>query len=195
MNDAIQLDALPGLQVRILGPDDAGILSAYLERNIPFHRQWSPVPPPGFFTEEVQRERLIRSAELRRDDREYRFGVFSMQTADSVSGGLIGTITLTNIVRGVFQNGCLGYSVDAAECNRGVTTSALRAVIRHAFTDLELHRLEANVLPRNAASRRVLLKCGFTHIGRSPRMLKINGVWEDHDMFMILADAPSGTAA
>ena len=70
---------------------------------------------------------------------------------------------------------------------RGREMRAL-VVIGVDVADLGLHRLEANVMPRNTPSIALLLRCGFQKIGMSPRMLKINGVWEDHDMFMILED-------
>ena len=64
--------------------------------------------------------------------------------------------------------------------NKGYATQAVAAVVRYAFETLRLHRIEANIMPRNKASRRVAEKCGFREEGASPRYLKINGVWEDH---------------
>ena len=43
-----------------------------------------------------------------------------------------------------------------------------------------LHRLEANVMPKNKASLRVLEKNQFVNEGISKYYLNINGVWEDH---------------
>ena len=45
---------------------------------------------------------------------------------------------------------------------------------------LGLHRIEGNVMPRNAASLRVLAKNHFVNEGLSKHYLKINGRWEDH---------------
>lgn len=59
-------------------------------------------------------------------------------------------------------------------------TQAVEAVTQMAFTQLNLHRIEANVMPRNTASLGVLQKCGFEHEGVAKKYLKINGVWEDH---------------
>jgi ribosomal-protein-alanine N-acetyltransferase len=169
--------------VRLIDPADAEALTDYLVRNREPHREWSPIPPPGFFTVEFQRARLQRVAELQREEREFRFGIFTGEDRSHLAG----TISLTAVERGVFQNGRLGYSTDAAHQRRGLMTAGVRHVVGYAFGSLGLHRLEANVIPRNTPSHRVMQKCGFTRIGFSPRMVMINGVWEDHDMYMILA--------
>ena len=56
----------------------------------------------------------------------------------------------------------------------------MNAVVEFAFRGLQLHRMEANILPRNAASLALAKKCGFSEEGRSPEYLSINGVWEAH---------------
>jgi ribosomal-protein-alanine N-acetyltransferase len=72
---------------------------------------------------------------------------------------------------------------------KGYTTAAVRAVVRYAFEDLELHRVEAACQPDNIASQRVLLKAGFTEEGRARAYLKIAGQWRDHILFGIVNDA------
>lgn len=59
-------------------------------------------------------------------------------------------------------------------------TEAVKAVTDYAFGTLNLHRVKANVMPRNKASLRVLEKVGYRNEGLTIRYLKINGVWEDH---------------
>jgi [ribosomal protein S5]-alanine N-acetyltransferase len=168
--------------LRLLELGDAAALAEYYDRNREFHRVWSPVPPPGFFTTEHQRQRVFASLQLRDRGQEFRFGIF---TDDDT---MVGSINLTAIERGVFQNGRFGYSVDGEHQRRGLITEKLREVMAFAFNELDLHRLEANVMPHNEASRRVMQKCGFMNIGYSPKYLKINGKWEDHEMYMILKE-------
>ena len=64
--------------------------------------------------------------------------------------------------------------------------AAIRAVVRYAFEDLELHRVEAACQPDNMASRRVLEKAGFAQEGVARAYLKINGAWRDHLLFAIV---------
>ena len=73
---------------------------------------------------------------------------------------------------------------------RGVATHALAALLRIAFDELRLHRVQAAVMPRNTPSIRVVEKCGFALIGLSPRYLCINGVWEDHLLFATTVEQP-----
>ena len=57
---------------------------------------------------------------------------------------------------------------------------AVEMLVRYAFEELKLHRIEANVMPRNAASLRILEKNDFVNEGLSKYYLRINGIWEDH---------------
>lgn len=93
---------------------------------------------------------------------------------------VIGTIALNNIVRGCFHSCFLGYSLDKDYINNGYMTKAVNEVVEYAFNVLKLHRIEANVMPRNIASKKVLEKCGFIEEGYAKNYLYINGVWEDH---------------
>jgi len=61
-------------------------------------------------------------------------------------------------------------------------------VLAFAFDSLALHRVEVNIVPRNAASRRVVEKLDLRSEGVSLRMLEIDGVWEDHMRFAITAE-------
>jgi [ribosomal protein S5]-alanine N-acetyltransferase len=56
-------------------------------------------------------------------------------------------------------------------------------IVRVAFEELELHRVEAGTLVDNVASQRVLEKNGFTRIGLARRYLRIAGAWRDHILF------------
>jgi len=96
-------------------------------------------------------------------------------------GELAGAINLTNIVMGAFRSGYLGYYAFAGFEGRGLMTQGLNAVVRHAFKALDLHRVEANIQPGNAASIALAKRCGFQLEGYSPRYLKIAGRWRDHE--------------
>lgn len=96
------------------------------------------------------------------------------------SSAVIGTIALNNIVWGAFRSSFLGYSLDKDHLCRGYMTEAVNMVTEYGFSELGLHRIEANVMPRNTASLRVLEKCGYEQEGLARKYLLINGVWEDH---------------
>jgi ribosomal-protein-alanine N-acetyltransferase len=78
----------------------------------------------------------------------------------------------------------------APHAGRGYMTDAVCATVQFAFAHLRLNRLEAACLPSNAASKRVLDKVGFKLEGRARRYLKIDGRWQDHDLYALLHDDP-----
>jgi ribosomal-protein-alanine N-acetyltransferase len=99
---------------------------------------------------------------------------------------LLGAITLDNIRRGPVQAGTLGYWVGERYARRGYMREAIRAIVHHAFTTLDLSRIEAACLPENAASRGVLEKCGFKYEGVAQSYLQINGRWRTHVLYAAL---------
>jgi ribosomal-protein-alanine N-acetyltransferase len=101
---------------------------------------------------------------------------------------LAGVINISEIVRGNFGSGYLGYYAFAPHNGRGYMTHGLAAVLRDAFGNQGLHRLEANIQPGNKASRSLAEGLGFRLEGFSLRYLKIPGRWRDHERWAITAD-------
>jgi [ribosomal protein S5]-alanine N-acetyltransferase len=93
---------------------------------------------------------------------------------------VIGNIGLSNFVRGAGQYCTLGYSLDAQFEGEGMMHEALRATLDFAFRTLNFHRIEANYMPENRRSGKLLRRLGFTVEGYSRDYLQINGRWEDH---------------
>ncbi len=166
--------------LRLLDLGDVSQLTQYFLRNRAFHCEWSPLVEEGFYTDEFQRRRIEAYLQWNKAEREYRFGIFWPEGDSSL---LIGLVNLVNIVRGVYLNGCFGYSMDEQYTGGGIMTASLSEAIAFAYNAAGLHRVEANIMPRNTASRKVLERTGFQRIGFSPRMIYINGVWEDHEMY------------
>jgi ribosomal-protein-alanine N-acetyltransferase len=96
---------------------------------------------------------------------------------------LLGAITLDNIRRGPSQSGTLGYWMGAPHARQGYMREAILAVVHHAFTTMDLSRVEAACLPENAASRGVLEKCGFKYEGVAQSYLQIAGRWRNHVLY------------
>jgi ribosomal-protein-alanine N-acetyltransferase len=104
------------------------------------------------------------------------------------TGELLGVINLNNIVRRAFQSAYLGYYANAATAGQGFMAEGLLLVAKYAFTEMGLHRLEANIQPGNLASIALVKKCGFRLEGFSPRYLQVAGQWRDHERWALLAD-------
>lgn len=96
---------------------------------------------------------------------------------------LLGAITLDNIRRGPSQAGTIGYWIGQPFARQGYMREAITVLVRHAFTHLDLSRIEAACLPRNAASRAVLEKTGFSYEGHARSYLQINGKWSNHVLY------------
>jgi ribosomal-protein-alanine N-acetyltransferase len=101
---------------------------------------------------------------------------------------IVGSINLSQIYGGGFRNAYLGYFVGEPFAGRGYMTEALQLMLRYAFEELRLHRLEANIQPGNVASLALVRRAGFAREGYSRRYLKIGGRWRDHERWAILAE-------
>jgi ribosomal-protein-alanine N-acetyltransferase len=107
-------------------------------------------------------------------------------------GALLGAITLDNIRRGPSQAGTLGYWIGHPYARQGYMREAILSVVHHAFTVLDLSRIEAACLPENAASRGVLEKCGFKYEGVAQSYLQIAGRWRNHVLYANLRNDRRG---
>ena len=135
------------------------------------HQPWiSPPLTPHMFKSYLRR--------CHRDDHE-GFVVCLVRTEE-----IVGVININNIVRGSFLSASLGYYSSATHQGVGYMTEALQLVLRFAFDELGLHRIEANIQPNNHASRNLVQRCGFTLEGESKDFLFINGRWRDHERWV-----------
>lgn len=107
---------------------------------------------------------------------------------DDHGDALAGVVELSEIVRGGFQSAYLGYYALEPYAGKGYMRAGLIAAINHAFRELKLHRLEANIQPDNRASIRLVESLGFRLEGLSRNYLKVAGRWRDHERWAILVD-------
>lgn len=148
----------------------------YYQRNRSFLEKFEPKRNEEFFSVEYQKEILKKEMIGFNERISAHFYLKIVECPDSI----IGTVGLSDIVYGSFRSAYLGYKLDKDFINRGFTTMAVEMIVEYAFKELELHRIEANVVPRNKASLRVLEKSGFVNEGLSKYYLNVHGIWEDH---------------
>jgi len=139
-------------------------------------RPW--VEPPA--------DRAAFAVYLRRTRRPTERGFLVCRSQD---GAIAGVINVSQIFHGNFQSAYLGFYAGAPFIGKGYMSEGLRLVLRHAFSRLGLHRLEANIQPANRASIRLVRRAGFRREGFSPRYLKVFGRWRDHERWAITAEA------
>jgi ribosomal-protein-alanine N-acetyltransferase len=99
---------------------------------------------------------------------------------------LLGAITLDNIRRGPAQAATLGYWTGEPFARQGYMREAILALVHHAFTRLDLSRIEAACLPENKASRGLLETSGFKYEGVAQSYLQIDGRWRTHVLYAAL---------
>lgn len=103
----------------------------------------------------------------------YQFGLF-------VDQRVAGEVNLNHVIRGAMQSCTVGYWIDEQHAGNGYTVEGVALVLQFAFEQLNLHRVEICIVPRNYRSRRVVEKLQIREEGLALRYLEINGTWEDH---------------
>ena len=108
----------------------------------------------------------------------YAFGLF-------IDSSVAGEVNLNTVIRGAQQSGTIGYWIDRARAGHSYVAEGVGLLMRFAFEELRLHRLEVCIIPRNTNSRRVMDKLQLREEGVAQKFLEINGVWEDHIRYAI----------
>lgn len=147
------------------------------QRNVDWLTKWEPQRVPGQPDTTRDRDAFLVRCSARERERQlgtgHGFGIF----VDSVFAG---EINLNAVQRGPFQSAYVGYWIDEKQAGNGYVPEAVVALAKFVFEDLMLHRMQIAIIPRNAASRRVVEKLKLREEGIAERYLEINGVWEDH---------------
>jgi [ribosomal protein S5]-alanine N-acetyltransferase len=154
---------------------DAEEFTTLMRESRRLHQPWS-FPP-------VRGEEFVALVERARAD---DFELFLLCRRGD--GQILGFFNLSQIFRGPFLNAYLGYAVGEPHAGEGYMSEGIQLVLRHSFKPLGLHRLEANIQPGNDRSIALAKRAGFRLEGFSPRYLKIDGRWRDHERWAILAE-------
>ncbi|WP_433475890.1 GNAT family N-acetyltransferase [Spirillospora sp. CA-142024] len=179
MNDAAieaflgnQADASCRVTLRHLAGNDEKEFLELVSASTELHRPWMTLPS----TSEQFQAYLTR---YEQPDEE------SVLICARDSGAIAGVVNVNSIIRGRFQSGSIAYAAFAPTAGQGYMTEGLALVVRYAFEQLQLHRLEAQIQPENHASLRLVQRVGFRYEGCSPELLYIDGAWGDHERWAI----------
>lgn len=170
------------LFLKQLNDDNAKIVLDYYKRNKEFLKEWEALREDEFYTFDAQKQYLKNDFAAYKKGSSIKFWVFKKEDESKV----IGCVSFQNIVRSIMQSCILGYKLDVSEVGNGYISEALEKAIHIIFSEYDLHRIEAPVMPKNEASIKVLRKLGFIDEGITKKMLKVNGVWEDHIRWSLL---------
>jgi ribosomal-protein-alanine N-acetyltransferase len=109
---------------------------------------------------------------------------------------LAGQLTVANVVRGALRSAQIGYWIDRNRAGQGIMTTAVALAVDHCFGPVGLHRVQVDIRPENAASRRVVEKLGFREEAHFVRYLDIDGAFRDHVGYALtVEDCPRGLAS
>ena len=171
--------------LRPLTVDDYDRWLEVRQRNADWLRPWEPQQLGSQVDSAGDRSAFAARCSARQRERQlgtgFGYGLF-------VDGDFAGEINISSVQRGPFQSCYVGYWIDEARAGRGYMPEAVVLVSRLAFEELHLHRVQISIIPRNAASRRVVEKLGWRDEGIAERYLEINGVWEDHVRYAMTSE-------
>ena len=165
----------PVVHLRAPEPTDRAAFLDATVRSRALHHPWVAAPETDeafdAFLERSSRDTESCTLVVRNDDEE-----------------LVGVYNVSQIIRGLFQNAFVGYYAFLPHAGNGYMRAAMPLVFEHAFGQLTLHRLQADVQPDNTASRKLLEATGWREEGYAPRYLFIDGAWRDHVLYGITAE-------
>ncbi|MGH2889175.1 MAG: GNAT family N-acetyltransferase, partial [Solirubrobacteraceae bacterium] len=166
----------PGrVYLRSPGRGDRREFTELMRASRDFHSPWATAP-----TDDDRFSAYL--SDCRRPDFE------AMLVCRSEDDAILGFFNLSQIVRRRLQSAYLGYAAGQPFAGQGYMREGIELVLQHAFTTLQLHRIEANIQPGNASSLALASGAGFSREGFSPRYLKIGGRWRDHERWAILVE-------
>jgi [ribosomal protein S5]-alanine N-acetyltransferase len=154
-------------------------------RNEQWLTQWEPLRANNLADPTRHRDAFNSRCSTRDRERQvgtaYGFGLF-------IDDVLAGEININNVIRGAMQCGTVGYWIDQRHAGNRYVAEGVAVLFQFAFEELQLHRLEICIVPRNVNSRRVMEILEVREEGTALRYLEINGEWEDHTRYAITAE-------
>jgi ribosomal-protein-alanine N-acetyltransferase len=173
------------VMLRPLVAPDFAVWSEVRQRNHDWLTVWEPtrsqyLPDPTTDRDAFQARCAQRERE-RQNGTAYSFGLF-------VNNAFAGEVNVNMVQRGALMTGTIGYWIDQALAGQSYVAEGVVLLMRYAFDELNLHRLEICIVPRNSNSRRVMEKLEIRDEGTALRFLEINGVWEDHVRYAITVE-------
>lgn len=164
------------LRLLICGEEYSAALLNFVTENKEFFAPWESRRLPAFYTEEFQAQVLRAEFQAALRCAYLRYYLFLKEDSERI----IGTVSFSNISRGEDKSCRVGYKLAKAHTGRGYAEEALRLLLAEIHKDLSIHRVEADIMPDNLPSLRLIERLGFVYEGVARSSHEINGVWSDH---------------
>jgi len=163
----------PDLDLRLLEERHAAAVYALVNQDRAFLRQWLPWVDATRGEDDTLS--FIRSALQ-------RFAANEGITAGIWNRGQFCGVVGTHKVDWLNRRVEMGYWLGREFEGKGIVTDACRAVVKHAFTELDLHRVDIHCAEGNQKSAAVPRRLGFVQEGKLKQALLLDGVY--HDMLI-----------
>lgn len=170
----------------ILTTSDMSMVGDILDfnlRNAEHFTEWEDKKSPDYYTREYHRF-LVRNE---REEMKNNSG-FVLYLTDKKTGRIIGRVAVFGMLGGNCSFCTLGYKLDRDWQHMGYMHEALKEVIGILFDEMDMHRLEVYILPKNEKSINVVKRLGFKQEGIAEKYMRIFGRWEDHLRFVMLRE-------
>ncbi|SCP99231.1 GNAT family N-acetyltransferase [Anaerobium acetethylicum] len=170
------------LILKILDESHSDEVLGFFICNRSIFEPFEPSKSRNYYTRAYQKAILNYEYHSALASRSVRFWIYEK----SDPGRIIGTISFINIQRGHLKSCEAGYKL-SRECHgRGYASEAMRKGISIMFSELGLHRIEANIMPSNLPSVRLARSLGFSFEGVARKNIEIQGIWEDHERYALI---------
>ena len=170
------------LILNILHLNDADKVLSFYEKNKEHLEPWESERDTNFYTLPYHRLTLSLEYNLMLQSKLLRFWVFHPDDPQTI----LGSVNFYSINRGSYSSCQLGYKIDQDYTGNGYALESVKACLGILCEEHHLHRVEANIMPCNLPSIRLIEKLGFAYEGLAKSNIKINGKWEDHARYAFL---------
>lgn len=162
-------------------PSLAYATTQFYKENRTFLTPYEPERPTDFYTTAGQKRELKNAYKMMRKGENVQFWIMPQDKSS-----VLGSVMLNQIFYGNMQSAFLAYRLAEKETGKGYAREAVAKVLEVGFQDLSLHRIEANIMPRNKPSQNLVKALGFKLEGMRASYIQIHGKWEDHFCFSLL---------
>lgn len=164
------------LLLNVLHPNDADKVLLFYENNKEHFEIWEPERDLNFYTLPYQRLSLSIEYNLMQQSKLLRYWIFLKDEPQTI----IGSVNFYNIIKGSYYTCQLGYKLDHRYLGHGYAMESIQTALELLLTDYKIHRIEANIMPSNTRSIRLIQKLQFVYEGLAKESININHTWEDH---------------
>lgn len=170
------------LILKILSKDAAPMVLKFYEDNKEHFEPWEPQRSYNFYTLAYQKASLSAEAMQMSEGKLLRFWVFLKNNPDEI----IGTVCFQNILKEPYCSCTIGYKFSRRHLHQGYAMESIRKASQIIFTEYQMHRIEAYILPNNTPSLRLIERLGYHYEGISLSFARIGGKWADHMRYSLI---------